>query len=101
MAASGTLILVNGAGAVLAPMIVAAAMQWTANGAYFVGLAAMHSCFAAYALWRKAHRAPVPAAEKVSFVAQLEASTTAIATDMAARAHANGASDRDDGLTAA
>jgi MFS family permease len=102
VAASGTLILVNGAGAVLAPMIVGAAMQWTANGAYFVGLAAMHSCFAAYALWRKAHRAPVPAAEKVSFVvAQPQASTTAIAADVAARAHADGASHRDDDLTAA
>jgi MFS family permease len=89
VAASGTLIFVNGAGAVLAPIIVGAAMQWSANEAYFVGLAVMHCSFAAYALWRKTRRAPVPTDEKVHFVvAQPQASTTAIAADVAARAHA-------------
>jgi MFS family permease len=69
VAASGTLILVNGAGAMLAPLVIAAAMQLRGENAYFVSLAIIHFAFAAYALWRKRRRGPIPAEEKSAFVA--------------------------------
>jgi MFS family permease len=68
--ASGTLLLVNAAGAVAAPIVVSAAMQWTGNEAYFAALATLHAAFACYALWRKRRSAPVPPGEKATFVPQ-------------------------------
>jgi MFS family permease len=68
VAASGTLILVNGAGAVLGPISVAAAMQSSGPEAYFASLVIMHLAFTAYALWRKGRRGPVPGDEKTPFV---------------------------------
>lgn len=69
VAASGTLILVNGVGAVLGPILVAAAMQWAGSDAYFAALALMHAAFAAYTLWRKRRRGAVPEEDKVRYVA--------------------------------
>lgn len=77
VAASSTLILVNGTGAVAGPVIVAAAMQWGGANGYFVALAAMHLVLAAYAVWRKGRRAPVPSEDKTPFVgAQPQAGPT-------------------------
>jgi MFS family permease len=69
VAASGTLILVNGVGAVFGPLLVAAAMQWTSDEAYFAALALAHFGFAAYALWRKARGSVILHADKTPFVA--------------------------------
>ncbi|HEX5047807.1 MAG TPA: MFS transporter [Gammaproteobacteria bacterium] len=100
VAASGTLLLVNAGGAVAAPIVVSAAMQWTTNEAYFAALAAMHLAFAGYTLWRKRRRAPVPAAEKAPFVAQPRTPQMApLAADLAAAAGGSnaGASGLDGG----
>lgn len=70
VAASGTLILVNGLGAVFAPIAVGTAMQWSGDAAYFGALAAMHVGFAAYAVWRKTRTLPVPSEDKSPFVAR-------------------------------
>jgi MFS family permease len=57
VAASGTVILVNGAGAVAGPLVVSAAMQAVGPAGYFGGLAALHAVLAVFTLWRK-RRAP-------------------------------------------
>jgi MFS family permease len=69
VAASGTIILINGSGAVLGPVIVSAAMQTLGPMAYFGSATALHLAFAAFALWRKGHSRPVPAADKARFAA--------------------------------
>ena len=69
VAASGTLILVNGVGAVFGPVLVAAAMQWTGDEAYFSALVLAHFGFAAYALWRKARGSVILRGDKIPFVA--------------------------------
>jgi MFS family permease len=75
--ASGTLILVNGVGAVIGPLLVAAAMQWSGSSAYFAALAIMHVVFAVYTLWRKQRREPVADEEKKRFVAAQPQTTPA------------------------
>jgi MFS family permease len=67
--ASGALLLVNGIGAVIGPLLVASAMQLSGPGAYFGALAALHFGFAVYTLWRKGRRPAIPDDEKKRFVA--------------------------------
>jgi len=68
VAASGSIILLNGAGAVLGPLLVAAAMQATGPSAYFASGAAMHAAFAVFAFWRKGRTGAVPVEIKPRFV---------------------------------
>ena len=68
LGASSTLILVNGAGAFIAPILVAAVMQVIGNDAYLPLLAVLHVMLAAYALFRMGRRAPVPEQQKTPFV---------------------------------
>jgi MFS family permease len=68
VAASGTVILLNGVGAVVGPLVVSAAMQAAGSGAYFGALAAMHLALAAYAVWRQRRVLPIPARDKARFV---------------------------------
>jgi MFS family permease len=68
VAASGTIILLNGAGAVAGPLLVAAAMQSAGPSAYFASAVALHVAFAGFAMWRKSHVRAVPAEEKARFV---------------------------------
>ncbi|MBE0627656.1 MAG: MFS transporter [Burkholderiales bacterium] len=68
VAASSTLIIVNGVGSVIGPLLIAALMQWWSASAYFVGLAVLHLTMASYTLWRTRRRPPVPSAAKTSFV---------------------------------
>ncbi len=68
VAASATVLLANGVGSVLGPVIVSAAMQLAGSGAFFVCIVAMHSTFALYAAWRKRRTDAVPGPEKVRFV---------------------------------
>jgi MFS family permease len=68
LGASSTLILVNGAGAFIAPILVAAVMQVIGNDAYLPLLAVLHVTLAAYALFRMGRRAPVPEQQKTPFV---------------------------------
>lgn len=69
VAASSTLILVNGFGAIVGPVLVGAAMQLQGPHAYFESLAVVHLAFLLYVVWRKARRAAVPAQDKAPFVA--------------------------------
>jgi hypothetical protein len=68
LGASSTLILVNGAGAFIAPILVAALMQLIGNDAFLPLLAVMHVLLAVYALFRMGRRAPVPGEHKTPFV---------------------------------
>ena len=68
LGASSTLILVNGAGAFIAPIVVAAIMQLIGNDAFLPLLAVMHVLLAVYALFRMGRRAPVPGEHKTPFV---------------------------------
>jgi hypothetical protein len=68
LGASSTLILVNGAGAFTAPILVAAVMQLVGNDTFLPLLAVMHVMLAGYALFRMGRRAPVPGEHKTPFV---------------------------------
>ena len=61
LGASSTLILVNGAGAFIAPIVVAAVMGVVGNDTFLPLLAVMHLLLAAYAIFRMVRRAAVPA----------------------------------------
>jgi predicted MFS family arabinose efflux permease len=68
LGASSTLILVNGAGAFIAPILVAAVMQMVGNDTFLPLLALMHVLLAVYALFRMRRRAAVPGEHKTPFV---------------------------------
>jgi MFS family permease len=68
VAASATVLLANGIGSVLGPVVVSAAMQLAGPGAFFAGIIAMHAAFALYAAWRKRKAVAVPTPEKARFV---------------------------------
>jgi len=68
LGASSTLIIVNGAGAFIAPIVVAAIMQLIGNDVFLPLLAVMHVLLAVYALFRMGRRAPVPGEHKTPFV---------------------------------
>lgn len=68
VAASSSLLLVNGAGAVAGPLIVSALMQPFGVQAYFATLLVLHVVLAGYAVLRKGLRAPVPSSDKRRFV---------------------------------
>ncbi len=68
LGASSTLILVNGAGAFVAPILVAAIMQAFGNDAFLPLLAVMHVLLAVYALFRMVRRASALGEPKWPFV---------------------------------
>jgi MYXO-CTERM domain-containing protein len=68
VAASGTVILLNGVGAVAGPLVVSSAMQATGPGAYFGTLGLLHVALGGYALWRRRRTQPVAARDKGRFV---------------------------------
>jgi MFS family permease len=68
LGASSTLILVNGAGAFIAPIVVAAVMEWVGNDTFLPLMAIMHVLLAVYALFRMGRRASVPGGQKSPFV---------------------------------
>lgn len=68
VSASSTIILVNGAGAVIGPVAIAALMQPFGPNAYFLGLAMLTGLLGCFGLWRKHKRAPVPAEQKTRFI---------------------------------
>lgn len=83
---SGTMILLNGVGAIVGPLAVAGAMQAWGPRAFFGALAAMHAAFAAYTLWRKRRRAPVAGHAKTPYVAAQPQAPTGQLTAGAERA---------------
>jgi MFS family permease len=68
LGASSTLILVNGAGAFIAPIVVAAFMQLVGNDTFLPLVALMHVLLAVYAMFRMGRRAAVPGEQKSPFV---------------------------------
>lgn len=66
--ASSTLILLNGGGAFVGPLFVAALMDLLGNDAFLPILAGLHLVLAGYALIRMGRRAPLADAEKTPFV---------------------------------
>ena len=67
VAASGTVILLNGMGAVVGPLVVAAAMQAAGPRAYFLSAVALQLLFMLFAAWRKGRTAAIPAEAKARF----------------------------------
>jgi len=78
VAASGTLMMVGGAGAVLGPVAVSLLMRETGPGGFFTCIAAVHAAIGLFALYRMTRRAPLPLAEQGASVPV--ASTVAAAT---------------------
>jgi MFS family permease len=68
VAASGVVILMNGAGAVAGPVVIASLMSRFGPAAYFWSLAVLVGGLALYAIWRKGQRPAVAAGHKVRFV---------------------------------
>ena len=60
VAASGTLVLVGGLGAVLGPMTLAGAMSYMGPGGYFWGLGVVHAVIGVFALYRMTVRRATP-----------------------------------------
>jgi MFS family permease len=76
VSASSSIILVNGAGAIVGPVFIAALMHPFGPNAYFVGLAMLMASLACFGLWRKHKRPPVAAEQKTRFItAQPQAAT--------------------------
>jgi MFS family permease len=97
VAASGTLILVNGTGAVLGPLLVGAVIHVTGSGSYTVALALMHVVFLGYVVWRKTRTSPIPSDEKAPFVAaqpQMIPTGHVVASELAASAAETREADR-------
>jgi MFS family permease len=68
VSASGSVILMNGVGAIAGPPLIALLMEGFGPAAYFASLAVLVTTLALYALWRKGQRAAVPIERKVRFV---------------------------------
>jgi hypothetical protein len=83
VSASASVILLNGLGSVIGPLLFSALMQVFGPSAYFAGMAALTGGLALYAFWRKSRSAPVPIEQKVPFVS---AQPQALAGQLAAEA---------------
>jgi MFS family permease len=66
--ASSTLILLNGASAFLAPILLATLMGFAGNDVFLPVLAALHLLLAVYAVYRMTRRAPMPEAMKTPYL---------------------------------
>jgi MFS family permease len=68
VAASATVLLANGLGSVLGPLVVSGAMEIAGPGAFFASIVVLHSTFAVYAAWRKRQTDAIPGPAKSRFV---------------------------------
>ncbi|MHB8476668.1 MAG: MFS transporter [Steroidobacteraceae bacterium] len=68
VAASSTLLLLNGGAAAIGPMLAGSLMTAFGPRAYFASLAALSGTLAVFDLWRKARRRPVPPSQKGPFI---------------------------------
>ena len=69
VAASSALLLLNGAAAILGPVLASALMAAYGPTAYFATLATLTGVLTLECLWRKSRRAPVPQIQKGHFIA--------------------------------
>ncbi len=68
VAASSTLLLLNGSAAVIGPMLAGSLIEAFGPPAYFATLAVLTGALAVFDLWRKSRRRPVPPSQKGPFV---------------------------------
>jgi MFS family permease len=68
VAASSTLLLLNGSAAAIGPTLAGTLMAAFGPSAYFATLATLAGALAVYDLWRKSRRKPVPPSQKGPFV---------------------------------
>jgi MFS family permease len=68
VAANATVLLANGIGSAIGPVLVSAAMQLAGPDAFFLSTVVLHTIFALYASWRKHQTDAVPVPEKARFV---------------------------------
>ncbi len=78
VAASGALLLANGAGAVAGPLLAAVAMNLFGPWGFPLLLALVMLAIGGFALYRLAARPPVPSAERTQFVALPQLSSVAL-----------------------
>jgi MFS family permease len=95
VSASASVILMNGAGSMVGPLLIATLMGSFGPSAYFASLAALAATLGLYAIWRKGQRAAVPSEQKFPFVtAQPQAVAGQMIADIAQ--HQQGSVARDD-----
>lgn len=80
VAASSSLVMVNGIGAMMGPNIAGVAMDFVGPQGFFLTLIGTHVAIAAFALWRMTRRPPLPAEEQGAFVAMEQTMTAVAAT---------------------
>ncbi len=68
VAASSALLLLNGAAAILGPLLASSLMATTGHSAYFATLATLTGILTVECLWRRSRRAPVPQIQKGPFI---------------------------------
>ena len=79
VAASSALLLLNGAAAVLGPILAASAMGRFQATAYFATLGTLTAALTLFCLWRRSRRAPVPREQRGPFInAQPETSAVIV-----------------------
>jgi len=64
VSASGTLMMVGGAGAIFGPIAVSLLIREMGSNGFFVCIGAVHAAIGLFALYRMARRAPLPLAEQ-------------------------------------
>jgi MFS family permease len=68
VAASSALLLMNGVGAIVGPMLCGALMEAFGPAAYFATLAGLTGVLTLYCVWRRLRRRPVPAGQRGPFI---------------------------------
>ena len=66
--ASSGLVLILGAGSVIGPVVTGAALSIFGPPGFFLWLAACHSSFVIFAIWRMRQRAPLPSDQQTPFI---------------------------------
>ena len=77
VAASSALLLLNGAAAVLGPILGGVLMDQSGENAYFITLGGLAVVLAVFCLWRRSRRAPVPREQRGPYI-KAQPETTAV-----------------------
>jgi MFS family permease len=80
VSASGTLMLVNGAGAIFGPVAVSLLMGEMGTNGFFASVGAVHAAIGVFALYRMLRRAPLPLEEQGASVPVASSVSAATAT---------------------
>lgn len=75
VAASGSLILLNGVGSAFGPALMSGIMKYTGHQSFFMAFTVAFAAITTYIAYRMTRSAPVPAAEKGQFVNVSDANT--------------------------